>query len=91
MILQNALKVFATFPKDLIDIVKDTDPTTVTQHGLYMRPLTDPSNSSRADPESEEDSRAGAHATPASSEVKMGKGRITLLGDAAHTTIPNGT
>ncbi len=26
-----------------MDIVKGTDPTTVTQHGLYMRPLTDPS------------------------------------------------
>ena len=26
-----------------MDIVKKTDPSTVTQHGLYMRPLTDPS------------------------------------------------
>ena len=26
-----------------MDIVKRTDPSTVTQHGLYMRPLTDPS------------------------------------------------
>ena len=26
-----------------MDIVKNTDPSTVTQHGLYMRPLTDPS------------------------------------------------
>ena len=27
----------------LMDIVKRTDPSTVTQHGLYMRPLSDPS------------------------------------------------
>jgi len=41
--LQNALKIFKKMPSALMDIVKGTDPTTVTQHGLYMRPLTDPS------------------------------------------------
>lgn len=41
--LQNALKIFRKMPSALMDIVKGTDPTTVTQHGLYMRPLTDPS------------------------------------------------
>lgn len=41
--LQNALKIFKHMPATLMDIVKGTDPTTVTQHGLYMRPLTDPS------------------------------------------------
>ena len=41
--LQNALKIFKHMPSVLMDIVKGTDPTTVTQHGLYMRPLTDPS------------------------------------------------
>ena len=42
-LLQNALKIFEHMPKTLMDIVKKTDPSTVTQHGLYMRPLTDPS------------------------------------------------
>ncbi|KAL3144420.1 hypothetical protein ABBQ32_004168 [Trebouxia sp. C0010 RCD-2024] len=41
--LENALKIFKNMPKSLMDIVKRTDPSTVTQHGLYMRPLTDPS------------------------------------------------
>ena len=41
--LQNALKIFKKMPSALMDIVRGTDPTTVTQHGLYMRPLTDPS------------------------------------------------
>ena len=41
--LQNALKIFKKMPSALMDIVTGTDPTTVTQHGLYMRPLTDPS------------------------------------------------
>ena len=41
--LQNALKIFEHMPKSLMDIVRKTDPSTVTQHGLYMRPLTDPS------------------------------------------------
>lgn len=41
-VVQNALKIFKNMPKSLMDIVKKTDPTTVTQHGLYMRPLTDP-------------------------------------------------
>ena len=50
-----------------MDIVERTDPTTVTQHGLYMRPLN--------------------NTTP---EQGWGKGRISLLGDAAHATIPNG-
>ena len=50
-----------------MDVVKRTDPTTVTQHGLYMRPLN--------------------NFTP---EQGWGKGRISLLGDAAHATIPNG-
>ena len=42
-LLQNALKIFKSMPKSLMDIVKRTDASTVTQHGLYMRPLTDPS------------------------------------------------
>lgn len=42
-VLQNALKIFKNMPESLMNIVKRTDPSTVTQHGLYMRPLTDPS------------------------------------------------
>ena len=42
-VLQNALKILEHMPKSLMDVVKRTDPSTVTQHGLYMRPLTDPS------------------------------------------------
>ncbi|KAL0018627.1 hypothetical protein WJX79_005682 [Trebouxia sp. C0005] len=37
--LENAMRVFADFPQPLLDIVKSTDPTTVTQHGLYIRAL----------------------------------------------------
>lgn len=50
-----------------MDVVEGTDPTTVTQHGLYVRSLDD--------------------TTP---EQGWGRGRISLLGDAAHATIPNG-
>ena len=67
VLLQNVLKVFADFPSPIMDIVKRTDPATVTQHGLYIRPLQ--------------------NTTP---EQGWGKGRISLLGDAAHATIPNG-
>ena len=38
--LQNALKVFRDFPPALMNIVRTTDPSTVTQHGLYMRDLS---------------------------------------------------
>lgn len=67
MLLQNVKKVFADFPAAIMDVVSSTDPSTVTQHGLYMRPLQG--------------------TTP---EQGWGKGRISLLGDAAHATIPNG-
>ena len=53
--LQNALKIFKHMPATLMDIVKGTDPTTVTQHGLYMRPLTDPSTKPWAAPMSPSD------------------------------------
>lgn len=38
--LQNALKVFPDFPPELMGVVRQTDPATVTQHGLYMRDLS---------------------------------------------------
>ena len=39
--MQNAIKVFSHWAPSLMNIVKATDPSTVTQHGLYMRPLGD--------------------------------------------------
>ena len=39
-LVQNALKVFPDFPPELMDVVRKTDPATVTQHGLYMRDLS---------------------------------------------------
>lgn len=39
-VAQNALKVFPDFPSELMDVVRKTDPATVTQHGLYMRDLS---------------------------------------------------
>ncbi|KAL3137400.1 hypothetical protein ABBQ32_006923 [Trebouxia sp. C0010 RCD-2024] len=38
--LENALKVFSDFPPELMGVVRQTDPATVTQHGLYMRDLS---------------------------------------------------
>ena len=160
MLLQNVLKVFANFPDELMDIVKGTDPSTVTQHGLYMRPLGDnppfqyqpptppqstdqhtaahtaaPQNSQTAtqtQPQSSESTNSiqqsslqqqqvfgssepasssqqkpsrdkwedwhqpavasDSHTTNSQSQEEggWGKGRVTLLGDAAHATIPNG-
>lgn len=158
MLLQNVLKVFASFPDELMDIVKGTDPSTVTQHGLYMRPLGDnppfhyqpptPPQSTDQDIAARHDSQTATQTQPQSSESQnnvdiqqsslqqqqvfgssepaspsqqkpsgdkwedwhqpgvasdshttssqsqaeggWGKGRVTLLGDAAHATIPNG-
>jgi len=120
-----------------MNIVKTTDPTTVTQHGLYMRPLAEaPQNSETAtqpqaqSSESQRDTQEGgqqqqifgssepaspsqqkapggkwedwhqpavasdSHQTDGESEKQevetWGRGRVTLLGDAAHATIPNG-
>ncbi len=38
--LQNALKVFPDFPPVVMDMVRRTDPSSVTQHGLYTRDLS---------------------------------------------------
>ncbi|KAL0049404.1 hypothetical protein WJX82_001334 [Trebouxia sp. C0006] len=136
--LENALKIFKKMPSALMDIVKGTDPTTVTQHGLYMRPLTDPSlqpllalkpldkvpeqPAPPGTPPHKEKERAAHHPqlelpwdpspnqkakqmgstgfTPQGGDASTqavgypsqlwGRGRVTLLGDAAHATIPNG-
>ena len=64
--MQNALKVFDFMPDELMDIVKRTDPSVVTQHGMYVRHL------------------------PEESTQTWGRGRVTLLGDAAHAWPPNG-
>ncbi len=149
------MRVFADFPQPLLDIVKSTDPTTVTQHGLYIRALGDapettaPASSAMPDssqspsqspdqaspqptansaaqtqqvsdvqesgqqphqssqphsdsqqppPEPQgmgESSRHGSclgqkQTSGQESEGVWGKGKVTLLGDAAHATIPNG-
>ncbi len=34
------LKCFSHYPDNFLDIVRNTDPSTVTQHGLYIRELT---------------------------------------------------
>ena len=79
--LQNALKIFHYMPKSLMDIVKSTDPSTVTQHGLYMRPLTDPSlhplvaKATPADapgtPPKEEEQKANSKATADAAAEKL--------------------
>ena len=38
--LQDVLKCFSHYPDNFLDIVRNTDPSTVTQHGLYIRELT---------------------------------------------------
>lgn len=38
--VQNVLKVFASYPAALMDVVRCTDPSTVTQHGMYTRDLS---------------------------------------------------
>lgn len=38
--LEDALKCFSHYPDNFLDIVRNTDPSTVTQHGLYIRELT---------------------------------------------------
>lgn len=60
------MKIFDFMPDDLMDVVKRTDPSTVTQHGLYIREPTDDPNKT------------------------WGRGRVTLIGDAAHAFLPNG-
>jgi len=39
-VVQDAIKCFSHYPANLMDIVRRTDPSTVTQHGLYVRELT---------------------------------------------------
>ncbi|KAL0018623.1 hypothetical protein WJX79_002055 [Trebouxia sp. C0005] len=114
--LENALKVFRDFPPALMNIVRTTDPSTVTQHGLYMRDLSHihidakqtHSEASGADKEnsscdglqsitseqvSDQKSKAAKKAegeTGPYSKGVWGRGRVTLVGDAAHATINNG-
>lgn len=48
--LQDALKCFSHYPDNFLDIVRNTDPSTVTQHGLYIRELTHDHRSSHVCP-----------------------------------------
>ena len=162
--MQNALKVFSDFPPAVLDLVRGTDPTTVTQHGLYTRDLSDlapthlppthltptaPAQHKQSGAQAQDSSRlqislpfgdaeldkenhsarntdakqsvaltshaaqaqdgaesagnsqpaagktrlsTSAHDSKARAESKgiWGRGRVTLLGDAAHATINNG-
>ena len=103
--MQNAEKVFGDFPDSIMDIVRSTDPSTVTQHGLYMRnlghnqysptsaPPSTPTQGTPAKPMSKSSAVAHDDSSLESQEGKdeaWGKGCVTLLGDAAHATIPNG-
>ncbi len=105
MCMQNAEKVFSDFPDSIMDIVRSTDPSTVTQHGLYMRdlghnqysptsaPPSTPKQGPPAKPMSKSSDVAHDGSFLESQEGKdeaWGRGCITLLGDAAHATIPNG-
>jgi hypothetical protein len=37
--LQRCLTVFQDFDERLLEVLRDTDPSTVTEHGLYERPV----------------------------------------------------
>ena len=142
--LQNALKVFSRFPPMLMDLVKTTDSSTVTQHGLYIRDLGSDSMDERlretsklgqaelqarrrkqaaSSHTSDRHQKHGAEGEPPeggqlpaeggagqtvdehqgdakgsngqvtngqTSAGVWGRGRVTLLGDAAHANVPNG-
>ena len=137
--LQNALKVFSNFPPELMDIVNSTDPSTVTQHGLYIRDLGPDSlskplqrlseaareelegqkqraaalhesgqqgqghqapaegsngqllNGQKADKKGSNGQESGGKGTNGQDPAGIwGRGRVTLLGDAAHANVPNG-
>ncbi len=103
--MQNAKQVFIDFPDSIMDIVRSTNPSTVTQHGLYMRdlghnqysptsaPPSTPKQETPTKPMSKSSAVVHDDSSLESKEGKdeaWGKGCVTLLGDAAHATIPNG-
>ncbi|DBB16334.1 TPA: hypothetical protein ACH3X3_014633 [Trebouxia sp. C0006] len=103
--LRNAKQVFIDFPDSIMDIVRSTNPSTVTQHGLYMRdlghnqysptsaPPSTPKQETPTKPMSKSSAVVHDDSSLESKEGKdeaWGKGCVTLLGDAAHATIPNG-
>ena len=58
--------LFKDHPNVLVDLMKQTDPSTVAEHGIFTR---------------------SAESYP---EHRWGKGRVTLIGDAAHPVRPTG-
>ncbi|EIE25083.1 FAD/NAD(P)-binding domain-containing protein [Coccomyxa subellipsoidea C-169] len=66
VLLQRCLKVFAGYPETFLDIIRETDPRAVAEHGIFTRQ---------------------AEALPADG---WGRGRVTLVGDAAHPVRPTG-
>lgn len=124
LLMQNALKVFSDFPPALMEVVRNTDPSTVTQHGLYTRDLSQCHVHNKSPGHGQGNAEAHAHydkensthdavqlhprqqnhpqsqskgsdrlpnrqASPGSRGV-WGRGRVTLVGDAAHATVNNG-
>jgi hypothetical protein len=65
-LLQRCLKVFEGYPASCMDRIKGTDPSTVSEHGIFTR---------------------SADAMPPDG---WGRGRVTLVGDAAHPVRPTG-
>lgn len=63
---QRCLKVFEGYPASCLDRIRGTDPSTVSEHGIFTR---------------------SAEAMPPDG---WGRGRVTLVGDAAHPVRPTG-
>jgi hypothetical protein len=64
--VQRCLKVFEGYPEAFLEVVRETDPRAVAEHGIFTRQ---------------------AEALPADG---WGRGRVTLIGDAAHPVRPTG-
>lgn len=58
--------LFKDHPEVLVSLMRQTDPSTVAEHGIFTR---------------------SAESYP---EQRWGKGRVTLIGDAAHPVRPTG-
>lgn len=60
------MTLFKDHPEVLVSLMRQTDPSTVAEHGIFTR---------------------DAESYP---EHRWGKGRVTLIGDAAHPVRPTG-
>ncbi len=66
MLLQRCMVLFKDHPEVLVSLMRQTDPSTVAEHGIFTR---------------------AAESFPAQ---RWGRGRVTLVGDAAHPVRPTG-